>query len=65
MTASVWFKKFLLRIVGNYSRGDVRKPTIIERRGTCPLCIGYADKVEDPEMRGPTKEERISRRRYN
>ncbi|MFW5906906.1 MAG: hypothetical protein ACOCTR_00935 [Candidatus Natronoplasma sp.] len=37
---------------------EKREPTMIERRSPCPLCIGYADKVEEAQNRSTTKKDR-------
>ena len=57
-------KIYIGKLFRSPSPKEVREPTTIERRSTCPLCIGYEDKIENPDNdQAPTKDERISRRK--
>ena len=55
-------KTYLVNLFKGSDPKEVRRPTLIEERSTCPLCIGSVDKIDDSENKAPTKENRISGR---
>ncbi len=57
-------KRIIKKWVGSDSSSneDVREPTLIEKRSTCPLCIGSLEKIDDSTNEAPTRKSRISRR---
>ncbi len=42
---------------------EFKELTYIERRSTCPECIGTMDKIDDVENKAPNRESRISGRK--
>ncbi|MFW6065046.1 MAG: hypothetical protein ACOC8Y_05675 [Candidatus Natronoplasma sp.] len=42
---------------------EFKELTYIEKRSTCPECIGSMDKIDDSENKAPNRESRISRRK--
>ncbi len=55
-------KEFLRGFTGNPPTGETREPTIIEKRSTCPLCIGSVDKIDNSQNKAPSRENRHSGR---
>ncbi len=56
-------KRYLIGFFKDSNPEEVREPTLIEERSTCPLCIGSVDKIDDSENKAPTKETRVSGRK--
>ncbi|MFP4001861.1 MAG: hypothetical protein ACLFU5_08185 [Thermoplasmata archaeon] len=55
--------KEIIRGLGRGSSNkETRELTYIEKRSTCPECIGSMDKIDDSENKAPCRESRISRR---
>lgn len=55
-------KEIIRGLVGTPSTEEVRELTYIEKRSTCPECIGTMDKIDGSNNKAPGRETRISRR---
>jgi len=52
-------KRYLTGLLRDKRPKETRRPTLIEERSTCPLCIGSVDKIDDSENKAPTREKRL------
>ncbi len=56
-------KEIVRGLFGDSKPQEFKELTYIEKRSTCPECIGSMDKTDDSENKAPNREARISRRK--
>jgi len=56
-------KEIMRGLSKNSAQQEFKELTYIEKRSTCPECIGTMDKIDDSENKAPNREARISGRR--
>jgi len=56
-------KEIIRGLFKNPKPQEFKELTYIEKRSTCPECIGTMDKIDDVENKASSRESRISRRK--